>query len=925
MGMRRRKWRTALLLALAMLGPLAARQPAGIRWRQLDDGAVRIVYPAGNAATARRLLGFAVDLLPRLETFWQIRVPGRVAVLLDDSSDRAGSSSSCLPFNRIELRLASPAPESESSLDSLELALTREFNRLCLMHAVHPWLRSLHSVFGDNFLLHPVAALPGWILDGLTIHGESSFGERGRRNTPDQALMIAAMGRERRIPSLRQMAGQVSFWPGSRYRPLLGGTFFDFLADRYGHDALVAYLRRQGDLVSFVSAGYGFPGAFGADLRTLWQAYRAQHAAGDKPAEGERFALTRSGFYKEYPLQAAPGKVLYFRSDDRRFDAVEEVDADSGRTRERFRLADVSGMSLDPDGRRLWLSAHDAVAGWKETSDLFEYDLLRDRLHRLTRGRHLAMPAADPNGGGLYCVMREGERYRLVRFDPQTRKLQRLTPLYPGLAHPAPSPDGRRVAVSLKQERRNWAVALFTPEGALETVIAPPGDEKWHQPVWNGADLYFIAETGGSYRLARFRTGDRTVERLSGDDDPALRSFSFSPDGAWLVFSGFSAGGFEVGRRPLAGAAWQSLAAQLECPSDLPGEPGPVADKPYRSWRDLLPRGWTPAVHQVDGEYQAGLSARGMDVPGVHAYRLGAYWGLNTNEPNFLLHYTYNGFLPELGLHAERRSSLESDCQAGDVTRIENRLRLTSDWPLLVRNRQQVRLYADLHSDRLRETAAGDEPLTALDMRGVRLGLSLKTARRHYDSLGFSDGLRFTLMAQQDWRFLGSTADLTTITAEYRHYLDLPRPHLLAWRLVAADSWGGARRRFRMGGNSSQEADHDCDADLFGILRGYPSGYFSGRGGWLFNLEYRLQLLNVQRSLALSLNVNRLYLAFFADAGNLWNDRRVICPAWSYGTEINSVIYFRGVRFVFATGVAAARRPDRDARFYVRFSNGSSF
>lgn len=922
---RPRRLRLALCLAACLAVWLqGARPPAGIRWRQVADGRLTVVYAAGLESSAGRLLASARDLLPRLERFWGVTVRGRVRILLHDATDVANGSAGYFPFNLICIHRVEPPPGSElgSRRDWLNLVLTHELGHLVALHAGRRWLRALRVVFGNHPALFPIDAMPGWTLEGMAELGESSFDEPGRLRTADFRLMADAAGRAGEIPSYRRLTGQPTFWPGPMARYLHGGMFFRLLAERYGQPAVAVYLRLQGSPISFLTTAWGYRPAFGAKLPELWNAYRAAHppAAAPVPPASLRLA-TGSGFSKRFPLEIDAGRLVYAREDFRRHEAVEEVTAAAGRPRVLFRLAGINGMSFDAGGRRLLLSAVDTLRAWREVSDLYAYDLAGMRLERLSRGLRLSDPVAHPSGG-IVCVQRLAEASRLVHYDPLRRSVRPLTAAYEALAEPAISADGQRLAAALKLPGRNWGVAVFGPGGELLRLVSAADGGKWHQPMWRGDDLYFIAETESRYRPARYRAATGAVEALAGDDLPSPRHASLGGTGDELVVAVFAPRGFEVGWLPLEGTAWRPLEARTEEEPPLSPPPETPASSRYRPLSDLLPRYWTPLLRLSGQEIQLGAVSSGRDAPGTHAYNLDAWWGLRTGEPSARVAYRWGALFPDLGLTAERQASLERDEVAGEFTRRKERLRLEADWPLRSGRRWQLWLHGDLHAERTREAGGRLAPYR-LDLRGVRLGLRLNTAQAYYDRIAPVDGLRLNLSLQRDWKSWGSSFGLTQVVAEYRHYVALPRPHQLAWRLALADSWGGAQRLYRLGGAASQDGDAAADGEPFGLLRGFPSGHFFGHGGWSLNLEYRLALFKVEQSVPLAINVNRVFTTLFLDAGNLWTGKPRLDPAWSIGAELDVVFFVAGVRWQVAGGTALGRRPDRPWRLFGRL--GASF
>ena len=96
---------------------------------------------------------------------------------------------------------------------------------------------------------------------------------------------------------------------------------------------------------------------------------------------------------------------------------------------------------------------------------------------------------------------------------------------------------------------------------------------------------------------------------------------------------------------------------------------------------------------------------------------------------------------------------------------------------------------------------------------------------------------------------------------------------------------------------------------------GFPSGFFTGTGGYLLNLEYRVALLKIERGAILSTSIERLYLSFFSDIGSLWNLSKRIEPSYSFGMELNLIVMLGGTMTI-SGGVAVGN--DRDVIFYWR-------
>jgi outer membrane protein assembly factor BamA len=145
----------------------------------------------------------------------------------------------------------------------------------------------------------------------------------------------------------------------------------------------------------------------------------------------------------------------------------------------------------------------------------------------------------------------------------------------------------------------------------------------------------------------------------------------------------------------------------------------------------------------------------------------------------------------------------------------------------------------------------------------------------------------------------------------------------LAFRFSISDSWGEARRFSYLGGNESHLGYHVAGNDLFTLMRGYPSGFFTGTGGYLFNLEYRLSLFKIENVFFVFQSIERLYMTLFTDMGNLWIEDKKINPSYSFGAELNLVVVMGEIRMTISSGIAVGKNPHRSPTIYFRLGNTS--
>jgi hypothetical protein len=153
---------------------------------------------------------------------------------------------------------------------------------------------------------------------------------------------------------------------------------------------------------------------------------------------------------------------------------------------------------------------------------------------------------------------------------------------------------------------------------------------------------------------------------------------------------------------------------------------------------------------------------------------------------------------------------------------------------------------------------------------GVRSSWGTETGRQLRTNLSVSD------------KRIGSDYGDVRLSGSYTEYLRMPWPghQVLALRLSGGISAGGLRGRgpFRLGGLSEEQ---DVIRTVIAraalgegtTLRGYDPSRFSGLYYGLFNAEYRIPLLDVDRGIGSVPGLfERVVAVVFTDWGMAWSD-----------------------------------------------------
>lgn len=918
-----------LLLACASAAAvLGAKYPPGVGWREISRGSITVIFPAGRGAEAAEALAVAGALDGKLARFWGFSLRGRTRIVLGDFSDDANGFASFFPYNLVGVDLAEPPPDSEIAAAGgwLDLALAHEMTHLFTLNAGAPPFVLGRRLFGTNPVLFPTAQLPPWAIEGLAVEGETRLTADGRLNRAPYRLMLDAARRDARFPGWSTLAGVPTAWPGGTSKYLFGAGFMEFLAAKHGRAVLRRYVERFSNRLLTLGASRDFRKIFGRSLGELWDEYREGNGLPRKP---KAEPVTKDGYANRYPCALADGAMAYYHRDYQGRGEVRLIDF-TGRERTLFKKDAVGSLAAGPR-KGLLLSASELYRSFRDFSDLYEYDLKEGRLKRLSKGKRLSSPAWDPARPGererIYCVERRNDRSRLALFAPEKGEARSISMAFAGMAQLAVSPDGARIAAAAKPADGPWGVAVFRSSGGLESFLSLAGSDL-SQPRWQadgkllfivtGREATFLAawsgEAGGAWRL----------------DEPRLvgtRQFDLSVDGRQVLFVHYTGRGEEIARTD---AEWIpqspleiSVASGIPDAKSMPAAATALASRPYRFWRDLLPRWWSPALRPGGDEVQAGAVFGGQDALGIHSWQMGGYYGLDSRRGNFLFQYAFDGLLPTLSLSLGDTVEYDRDWDESIRTR---ELTLASQWPLRLRKRSQLRAYADLHLEK-RTHVYGSRVYDAGNMwNGFRLGLGFDSAREYYDSVSRSDGIALAVQGTIQPAGMGNDLASNALQADLRVFLPLFRPGVLALRLAAAKNWEPGSRYYDMGGFAAESGLGSSHP--FRLLRAFATNEFRGDEGWQLNAEYRLPLLRINKGILPSLALDRVWLRPFLDLGRLayrYRSHRVVMPVMvAVGGEVMLRLAAGGAATAdLAIGFARGSGPFRQDMIY--FGAGGSF
>ena len=913
----------------------------GIKWKEISDKRFVVVFPKGYEETAVYTLSAAGEMYGKLMRLWgeHIQIRGPIRILLTDVYDYANGSATYFPYNHIEIYLFNPPPDSTlgSYREWIHLALSHELTHIINFNSGSGFTYFMRKVLGSHPAFYPIMFMPVWGMEGMAIYGESYVNPWGRLNTPDYHIMLRYIAGAGKMPDWGDFWGDPTSWPGGTAKYLYGAAFFNFLGKKYGCDKLPEFVGKFTHSPLPLTIHHRFKQVFKKDITDLWNEFLRHLEQADSGPTFDRDNskvkfLTGAGKFKKYPLVVDKDQAVFVNENYTEFPGIYRLNLNTGEKRRLIKKSGITGLSYSAGEKKIYFSAADYYKSFYYCSDIYVLDPVKNNVRQLTEGKRLSYPVKPgASGNEIYCVKRVKTKSFLCLLDLNTGKESILPVLKPGgfdsLAFPAVSPDNRYIAASIKERDKNWSIALFDLKGNLIRRITG-GQFKCYYPLWKNAhEIYFVSEHKKNYRLALFNLGDDSFYIYNDHRVPAIKSFGLLPGKEEAIGSFFDANGYNLGLINLSQLHRERFRIDAETPvppvTPVPSPAGMTGSKGYDFTRELFPKYIDFNYRMGGSECQPGVILTGRDLTAQHSYTVGGFYGFKSNTANFTFSYTYDGLYPSLRFRYSDLSDYNESSHNYRYIHNERKFRVAGSFPLSIRDRRQFYFYSDIHFERAADDFLDLSDDYRVNLNGTTLAFLFNSAREYYDSFSYADGMNVSLSYSREFKFMGSDYDINTVSLDYRQYISLLRPNVLALRLAVSDSWGEAGRLFHMGGAESQEGFQPGDNHLFELMRGYPSGYFTGTGGYLLNLEYRLSLLKIENVFLMARSIERLYLSLFADIGNLWIEEKKMDPSYSLGMELNLVTYLGDIEFNFSGGIAVGQRPYHSPIVYLRI--GSSF
>jgi len=922
-----------LIVCALFSGILRGRVYHKVSWNEIETDNFIVVYPESYYKEANSTLLYAELTYNKFSTLLNFEVKEKIRLLLTDFSDVFSSSSTIFPYCIIKINLATYFPDRiyGGFKNPYEFFLTKEISKIFLSKLKRGPINSLRTIFGNHPLLSPLLFTPSPITEGfinflaLYINNETNY--------INIELILKKIADKKTFPQFSKLSGNYSKWPLGHSKLVFGTSFFLFLSKSYNINSLINFLESYVLYPIKYTTSHRMKIHFKNSQQKIWNDFYNKYKKTEKVIKIKQSTtqkkfniIDNSGNLQRFPLFIKKKTIFYLKND-----FVSPVHFTiKGQTQKSIILdgKDITGVSFDKYENKIYFSSAINTTPYLSYSDIFVYDIESNEIKQISFGQRVFSPVKIHNKDELLCIKKYKNKFYLSFFNLKSKKIKIISKKFQTLSHPKISPDNKLIVCSIKNKNNFWRIGIFNINGKFIKYITDK-DRISYYPEWrNNNEIFYISEFNKNNVLHSYNllTDEYTVYQ-----HPVLNSlkyFSFSDNGenivcTYLKYNGYNTAftGFSNFRKKqidydFKDSSNSNILKQLKSLNK-------VKTKKYNYLRDLTPKYFTPIFSYAGNEIQPGIYTSGSDLLGNNEYNLSLFYVFKNKSISYDFNYKFNALFQDIGISSFDKFRLNQDMSGDEYLIRTIATQIYIKHPFVKTKNHAAYFVFDLHFEKISSKFNGVAIYQSLinnTYNGIGLSLLYKSSKTYYNSISNNDGFDLSLTFSKELKALGSTRSSNTFFFEYKHFFSIFRPNVLSFRLGIIKSSGEYKRGFFMGGAQCAKTTDSLKDNFFGLMRGYPAGFFYGTQGYLINSEYRISLLNVEDTVLFLPYIEKIYLTLFSDIGELSYNNTFKKPSISLGLEFN-VKFNLPFSITLACGAAKGINPSQQTILYLRLEN----
>ncbi len=547
--------------------------PSNISWNQINTDKVQVIFPVGLEDRAQR----AANLIHMLDdsSYYQLDVlREKVSIILQNQTTISNGFVTVSPF-RSEFFTTPPQFGFGGAVDWMDFLTIHEYRHVQQYSNARRGITKLGSyLFGQNgWGGFAVVAMPRWFFEGDATFYETALTNAGRGRTPDFDRLYRALMLDNRHYNYEK-ASAFSFKDFVPNHYNLGYYMTTHIRNKYGQEALN---QAAIDAVNYKGIFYplnrGFKSSTGLGTKALYRE-TFQTLADEWQNEAEQLDLTPSRQINEQekiaftsykqPVFIDNETIIAEKSGFREIRTFVKIDrrtgAESVVTRPGLYSPDNAVLSSYGDRWLFWAERTvDERWGNQNFSVITRYDMERGKKQKLTKRSKYFAPEVSPDGKQIVTsLVPETTQYGLHILQSGTGELVTAIDNPENYFFSFPRwVDNERVIVVVQHRGLQGLAIINIHNESYDWLI----DLQQHQlsyPRVHGNHAFFNSTRTGidNIHAVNLSTKEESqvTSTLLGGVQPVI-----SPDGSTLVYSEFTAMGWNLMEMELDPNQWRPI------------------------------------------------------------------------------------------------------------------------------------------------------------------------------------------------------------------------------------------------------------------------------------------------------------------------------------------------------------------------------
>lgn len=533
--------------------------PARTKWRQVNNDAVKVIYPAGMDSVASRVAAVSLYLQQQQGPASLGQQHKRYSIVLQKDVNYSNAYVMMGP-RRSEFFMMPPQnPLELGSMSWTDNLAIHEYRHVQQYNNFNVGLsRFMGGLFGQQGqALANGLSVPDWFFEGDAVWNETVYSGQGRGRLPLFLNAYTALNEKRNDFSFMQMRnGSLRKYYPNHYD--LGYLLVSYGRQQFGDDVWQKITR---DAAAFNSLFYPMQAAVKKHTGKTYNAF-VQEAMQDfrQKQQANKINLSPTWITKlnkqavtdyKYPYPTADGKTVMLKAGYADIPRFVEIDAEGNEQKIAVKDIGYDDYFSYSNGRIVY-SALQADTRWgnRDYSIVRLLDVASGEVFDVSgKGRYFS-PDIHPNGDQIVAVEHDPiQGSRILIMNTEGAMLDSLiVPSNWFLSHPKFLPQSNEVLVAVREPAGKMGWLLWQPAKRQQQWLLPPAERLLAFPVVQGDTIYYTQSEAGKDALYAIQRSNGMRWQVTAFTTGVYQGFAKS---GGVMASYFTADGFRLGQTPV--------------------------------------------------------------------------------------------------------------------------------------------------------------------------------------------------------------------------------------------------------------------------------------------------------------------------------------------------------------------------------------